>query len=559
VIEWNSVPNAGGSSTNPGTFQALLQLNSGGTPGEIVFNYPDLELGAVSVLNGAGATVGIKDDGAQGARRLLVSQDLGTGPYVASGKAVRIATTPQPQQPPTVSSLSDSPDVVRSGGSVTLSAGGALDIDGSIASVTFYRESNGASGLQAGADGDTLLGTDASSAGGYTVTSSTAGLPDGNYVYYAVATDDDGAASNVVVATGRVDNTPPTVDIVDVTPDPRREQLSSITVRFSEPVTGVDKADFTLTRNGGSNLIGSGQSVSTSDGGLTWTFGGLWSVTAMAANYVLTLNAGNAGITDIAGNPLTSGATEAWEKDAMVVGRRTFYNQSNFDRVNPAADISDDIAIAVDKSALLPGQHAGFVNITSYSRGINGIMIDVFGLIGTPTPGDFVFRVGNGGNPSNWKLAPEPLSIVRRNGDGEDDSDRITITFPSGSIVNQWLQVTMKANSTTGLPSADVFYFGNLVGEFGNIPDGATEAVVNALDVVAARNQTFSNSVPIVNRFDFNRDGKVNSNDVVLVRGNQAATLGLITAPATVSVAGLPGGRSTPSVRSQLLFADPVG
>jgi hypothetical protein len=553
VIEWNSVPNAAGSSTNPATFQALLQLNSSGTPGEIIFNYPDLEVGAVSVLNGAGATVGIKDDGAQGARRLLVSQDFGTGPYVAGGKAVRIATTPQPQQPPSIPSLSDTPDVVRSGGTVTLTANGPLDIDGSIASVDFYRESNGTGGLQTGDGGDTPLDTDASSAGGYTATSSSAGLADGNYVFYAVATDNSGATSNVVTATGRVDNTPPTVDIVDVTPDPRREQLSSITVRFSEPVTGVDKADFTLTRNGGANLIGSGQSVSTSDGGLTWTFGGLWSVTAMAANYVLTLNATNSGITDIAGNPLTAGATEAWEKDAMVVGRRTFYNQSNFDRVNPAADISDDIAIAVDKSALLPGQHAGFANITSYSRGINGIMIDVFGLIGTPGPSDFVFRVGNGGGPSDWNAAPEPLSIVRRNGDGEGDSDRITIIFPSGSIVNQWLQVTMKANSTTGLPSADVFYFGNLVGESGNIPDSADAAVVNALDVVAVRNQTFSNAVPIINRFDFNRDGKINSNDVVIVRGNQAASLSLITAPGTVSVAGTPARRSVPSLRKELL------
>ena len=553
VVEWNSVPNAGGSSSNPGTFQALLQLNSNGTPGEIVFNYPDLEVGAVSVLNGAGATVGIKDDGTQGSRRLLVSQDFGTGPYVAGGKAIRIATTPQPPQAPTISSLSDSPDVVRSGGTVTLTASGPLDIDGSVASVSFYRESNGSSGLQAGDGGDTPLGTDASSAGGYTATASAAGLADGNYVYYAVATDNSGATSNVVVATGRVDNTPPTVDIVDVSPDPRREQLSSITVRFSEPVTGVDRADFTLTRNGGSNLIGSGQSVSTSDGGLTWTFGGLWSVTAMSADYVLTLNATNSGITDIAGNALTAGASEAWEKQALVVGRRTFYNQSNFDRVNPAADTADDIAIAVDKSALLPGQRAAFANITSYSRGINGIMIDVFGLIGTPGPSDFTFRVGNGGNPADWKLAPDPLAIVRRNADGEDDSDRITVIFPSGSIVNKWLQVTLKANAVTGLPAADVFYFGNLVGESGNTPDGAESAVVNALDVVAARNQTFSNSVPIINRFDFNRDGKVNSNDVMLVRGNQAASLGLITAPGTVSVAGTPTRRLTPSVRAELL------
>lgn len=556
VIEWNSVPNAAGSSTNPGTFQAFLHLNSGGTPGEIIFNYSDLEMGALSVVNGASATIGIKDDGTQGSRRLLVARDVVAGPYVASGRAIRIATTPQPQQAPTITSLGDSPDAVRTGGTVTLTANNALDIDGSIALVSFYRESNDASGLQTGAGGDTLLGADPSSAGGYTTTASAAGLSDGSYTYYAVATDDDGATSNVAVATGRVDNVAPTVDIIDVTPDPRTEQLSTITIRFSEAVTGIDKADLTLTRNGGSNIVASGQTVTTGDGGVTWTFGGLWSITAMAANYVLTLNAPVSGITDVAGNALLVGATETWEKDAAVVGRQTFYNQSNFDRLNPAGDISDDIAVAADKSALLPGQRASFANITSYFRGINGIMIDLFGLVGTPTPGDFEFRVGTGGNPATWKLGPEPLSIVRRNADGAGDSDRLTVTFPSGSIVNQWLRVTLKATPTTGLAAPDVFYFGNLVGESGNTPDGATEAAVNALDVVAARNQTYSNAVPVINRYDFNRDGKVNSTDVLLVRSNQSASLGLITAPSSRTAAAVPARRSAPPVRSQLLFSD---
>ena len=45
----------------------------------------------------------------------------------------------------------------------------------------------------------------------------------------------------------------------------------------------------------------------------------------------------------------------------------------------------DDLAIA-DKEALLPGDDALFINYTSYSRGINGIMIDVEGLGAVPTP-----------------------------------------------------------------------------------------------------------------------------------------------------------------------------
>jgi hypothetical protein len=81
VVEWNSVPASAGSSTNPATFQALLQLNTNGTPGEIIFNYPDLDVGAASLNNGAGATVGIRDAAGNGdGRRLAVAVNVTTGP-----------------------------------------------------------------------------------------------------------------------------------------------------------------------------------------------------------------------------------------------------------------------------------------------------------------------------------------------------------------------------------------------------------------------------------------------------------------------------------------------
>ena len=558
VIEWNQVPNAAGSGSNPATFQAVLQLNSGATPGEIVFNYPDLDVGAASVLNGAGATVGIKDDGAQGDRRLVVSMNLGTGPYVAGGKAVRIATTPQPAQAPTLTSLTDNPDAVRTGATVSLTANNPIDVDGAIASVSFYRESNGTGGLQTGAGGDTLLGTDVSGVGGYTAAATTTGLADGTYVYYAVATDNQGLASNVAVATGRVDNIAPTVDVGDVSPDPRTAQLSTITIRFSEAVTGLNMSDLVLTRNGGANLLTSGQTVTSSDSGVTWTLGGLWSITAMAANYTLTLNAANSGIADIAGNPLAAGASDAWRKNAGVVERWAFYNQSNFDRNLQAADASDDIAVAADKKPLLPGQTASFLNVTSYSRGINGVMIDMFGLIGTPTAADFDLRVGNGTDPATWQPAPAPVSVTRRNGAGAGDSDRVVLVFPSGSIVNEWLQVTMKATAVTGLAAPDVFYYGNLVGETGNAAPGATTMGVNAADVAAVRDQGIIPSVLVTNRYDFNRDGKVNSTDLLLARGNQASATLAVFSPKVAGSASVTGAatpaRSPATVRSQLLF-----
>ncbi len=39
---------------------------------------------------------------------------------------------------------------------------------------------------------------------------------------------------------------------------------------------------------------------------------------------------------------------------------------------------SDDDAIAPDKEALLPGQAVTFANATSYEKGLNGIMVDLW-------------------------------------------------------------------------------------------------------------------------------------------------------------------------------------
>jgi hypothetical protein len=77
------------------------------------------------------------------------------------------------------------------------------------------------------------------------------------------------------------------------------------------------------------------------------------------------------------------------------VGRYVFYNHSRYDDNDPAANGKDDGAIAPDKTPLRPGQSAGFVNYTSYSRGINGIMVDIEDLPGVPGAADFRFRVGN--------------------------------------------------------------------------------------------------------------------------------------------------------------------
>ena len=57
----------------------------------------DLEAGN-GFSNGAGATVGLKDTGSQGTRRLLVSFNSTASGFVGSGKAVRIVPTLHPRR-----------------------------------------------------------------------------------------------------------------------------------------------------------------------------------------------------------------------------------------------------------------------------------------------------------------------------------------------------------------------------------------------------------------------------------------------------------------------------
>ncbi len=148
---------------------------------------------------------------------------------------------------------------------------------------------------------------------------------------------------------------------------------------------------------------------------------------------------------------------------SAVVGRWIFYNDSSFDGNNVTANAADDAAIATDKQALLPGGTASFNNYTSYSKGINGVMVDLAGGANPRDPitaADFQFKVGNSDDPNSWGGAPQPTAVTLL-GLGVDNSSRIAITWGDGVIQKEWLQVTVLADMATGLTAPDVFYFGN--------------------------------------------------------------------------------------------------
>ena len=207
---------------------------------------------------------------------------------------------------------------------------------------------------------------------------------------------------------------------------------------------------------------------------------------------------------------------------AAVAGRHVFYNDSALDGRDGGAGASDDAAVAVEKQALRPGEAPGAANVTGYTRGINGMMIDLAGLPQGVTlmADDFEFRARRGGAPG-WAAGPAPREVAVRHGAGASGADRVTLVWddPSAAgsahraVADGWLEVTVKANGRTGLSSPDTFRFGNLRGDTG----GAGWGRVDAADYVRTRAAIGSRAAPS-GAFDHNRDGRVNVLDLVAVR-----------------------------------------
>jgi tartrate-resistant acid phosphatase type 5 len=204
---------------------------------------------------------------------------------------------------------------------LTAASDNGLDNDDNYTSITtptFVGTAPVGSTVKLFSDG-TLVGTAATTTdGSYTITSAT--LANGTHAITATATDSSGSTSAASAALSLViDTLAPTARIVAVTPDPRSTPVASITVAFNEMVTGLDLADLSLSFNGGPNLLTASQMLVTGDGGVTWTVGNLDGLTGAVGSYTLALTAAGSGITDQAGNVLTSGASDTWQVTATSI------------------------------------------------------------------------------------------------------------------------------------------------------------------------------------------------------------------------------------------------
>jgi hypothetical protein len=228
-----------------------------------------------------------------------------------------------------------------------------------------------------------------------------------------------------------------------------------------------------------------------------------------------------------------------------------FYYGSKFDGngSTPQTLTNDLNAVASDKSYLLPGQQATFANVTSYTGGINGLLLD-FANMSSGTVlnanSDFSFAVSNTG--SSWTALGTLPNIVMGT-DPTNNGDVVAdLVWSSGAATNEWLQVTVKATANTGLTSPATFYFGNLIGATGASTKNGKVLTVSAVDASNAAGAVGSLSPTspgaVTSLYDFNRDGKITAVDASISAGEVGQHALTLFASAPAGPAAQPAGVS---------------
>ena len=225
--------------------------------------------------------------------------------------------------------------------------------------------------------------------------------------------------------TWTTDTTAPTADIVGISPDPRNIAVSPVPITFSEEVTGLDRSDFTLTRNGAVVEL---TNATVTGSGASYTLN-LTNVTADEGTYVLTLTAAGSGISDLVGNPLGTDATDTWLMDTTA----------------PAADI---VNISPDprKSAV------GSVTIT-FSEEVTGVDRGDFALTRNGTAVDLTNATFSG-NGASYTLNLTSVTA--------DEGTYVLTLTASGSGIADLVGNGLSADATdswvtdTTAPSADI-------------------------------------------------------------------------------------------------------
>ncbi len=204
-----------------------------------------------------------------------------------------------------------------------------------------------------------------------------------------------------------------------------------------------------------------------------------------------------------------------------VTNRQLYYKDSSYSVGGTDVQAALDPSKVIAKSGTSP-QTLSYANLTNTTRGINGVVLDVAGLVSSSlTASDFSLRMSPTGffdestsPPNSWVAAPAPTGISVTPGSTTTPA-RVRLEWADNAIANRWLQIQILANSKTGLPITEVYYLGHLRGEInGQIIGGAY--FVNNADLTAAL--PVGQAATVGNNRDVDKNGFVLNADFIVMR-----------------------------------------
>lgn len=321
----------------------------------------------------------------------------------------------------------------------------------------------------------------------------------------------------------------------------------SLSLTVSAPIGGVLNAWIDFNRNGlfeASDRIFTDQTLATGINALSVPIPSNAIAGSSFARFRISTAAGE--VTAPTGQALNGEVEDhAINLISNALEARPFYRNSHYqNNGGGVAGATDPTRVAARSGGT--AQLLGPANLTNNLQGINGVVLDVPGLVSSSlTNADFTFRMSPTGPfveaqnpPSAWAPAPDPSTPIVTPGNATTPP-RVRLEWPDNAIENRWLQIRVLPTPNTGLQTAQTFYLGHLRGEVDYDATVGSYFVQNA-DIVAALPVGALGTVSSVR--DVDRDGFIVNQDFIYIRLAINAPTGLrnITIPAAGS--GAEGG-----------------
>lgn len=442
---------------------------------------------------------------------------------------------------PTITSIAPSMPVIYKGDNITITASGVGDTSpGTVSAVEFYRDINGNGQIDIGTDSS--LGSDTSSAGGWTITVSTSAFPVGNVTLMARTKDNNSGYSPTVTNSVFID-AKPTVGSLTIpsTPLIPGNALTLTAVSVADTDGTVTNAEFYRDVNGNSVIdVGTDQLLAAdSNGADGWsvvvpgstTAGlptgsirymvrvqdnlGAWSTARATSGYVSnppTVGALTGTPSPVnKGSNLTLSATGVSEPDVgQTVSSVTFYRDSNSNGVWDTSDASlgtdtnsaDGWTWTGSTSSFTAGTNRFFarakdsVGLYSTIAAMTTVTVNALPVVTVPTS-SLAYASGSAAT-----LLASTGTVSDANS-ADFDTGKLTVLITAGGTSFDRLGVRNQgiAAGMIGISGANVLYSGLVIGTWSGGTDGFTPLVIslNANATVAAtqallRNITYFNA-----------------------------------------------------------------